>query len=314
MSHLQAVPPNGLGEPRRAFTGVLGIVPDADQPEHVAYVDYERELAKRLAEVEAILHKTFELHDRARRRLGEATANAEQDLHEEGIVHWLFSGVRREPAQMRQRVAFLEEEHQALQRQHHIVHSELAQVRQWVQEYLEVAQAEIDRRAAQAAADLLEAECAVRDANPRPGMRMMTAAEFAAEDPRRLGSPTYDSAAGPNLAGADCGFHWRRDCDDDPSPFNKRPGRWRISWNPLTEELYACRRSPRPPDWDPASTERSPDQVLLIGRVHPERGGYMPVLPVGRIDSILHRQDERNSLALVLDLYESELRPRTHSI
>lgn len=144
-----------------------------------------------------------------------------------------------------------------------------------------------------------------RDAGPRPGMRLLTPAQFVAEKPERAAVWVEGRPHEQRLAGADFGYRWRRDGDDDHTHLQAR-GLWRLSWIPETNELYAELKQSGPRNL-----------VMLIGtfREPPPAGWkFLPIEkwgPVAKVLTIESRQDEPNSLGLVLDLLAADLEHAT---
>lgn len=289
----------------RAFTGVRPFAPDLDQPEHRAYPEYLAQLTRALAvareraedsliEIHKIVDRIAAAEEHERRILDErredrSTKNPLAQLADRvgdfalpisKEIRTLRKGLARQEAW---RVRCLDDAER--------YGTEASKVARWVDDCMaemEQARAARDERID---AERRESEHGERDVSPR-WCRTFRHEDFTAEDPRRCGAFTFAGGL-RDVAGADFGYRWRRDVDEQDGV----DGRWALHHIQETNETIL--------EFQP----RSPDSAIwLLGDTIESFDEAMDVFL-----ELEQRQNERNSLALVLDAYEEHRAVKAHS-
>ncbi|MGC3955481.1 MAG: hypothetical protein QM804_14735 [Propionicimonas sp.] len=174
------------------------------------------------------------------------------------------------------------------------IQADLRTCSSWVMQLLRWSQAELPRRRKLALEDAdIATERRQRGLDLAELQVFRSSREFVSGDPRRATPRAVETSERVRLEGLHLSHHWRLDATDRDAPgrYPNGPGTWRVSWNPANRELYGY--------------EEASEQVLLIGR--------LPT-PVDRqsivdwIEPISARQPERNSLALVVELFAAQQR------
>jgi hypothetical protein len=279
----------------REFTGVLGCKPVLDQPEHLAYIAYERELTARLDKVNAAVERLdsrqvslSEELDEARIALAEEIDARREERADSNLFVKAKSKLMDLPLREKKRVTDLEAElnfvieHQPeAVSETYIYQEELGRVRLWIEELfvaVQAAQAERDARAERLRRDLEEAS---RDVSRR-WCTVYPLRDFVVEDPRRLAFGSVEDDR-PVVAGMDFGSRWRRDQEDVAND------RWSLHWIEDTNETIL----------ELISTSR-PTEIWLLGKAITSYDRAQEVL--GSVEPAML---ERNSVALVLDAYDA---------
>lgn len=280
----------------RAFTGLNYIaMPKHDVAEHLAYPEYELRLQHLIVDVEREAERLERTRDqlqedadRAVEAYSEALAGHRQGREAAGLIGKVKSVVT-EPFLREKFLAEAAEVHVRQKSQEmsenriklDALRGECGAVSEWLEEMYTATITAGQARAADRAA-------AARDISPRH-FKVFTMAEYLAGDERRR--LRWDGA--PEVpGGADFGYHWRRDGDDDPLDGRSRGrrreiGHWRAVWIRENQEAAVF-----------ISEEGRPSEVWLLGghiRTMDEAMKFF--VPVEQ------RMKERNSLALLLDAY-----------
>jgi hypothetical protein len=276
----------------RAFTGIAGYTPDLNEPEHRAYLVYERELVHGLnvwtdhqRTRQATVDRLIERRNEAQ-RIMDGTQQQRQSERSDNFgaraIGALKDAVAQETRTYKALVKEVDEAWEIRYAADHRVHeiqTELEKVSSWLEQMFVDVEASHSERQAAAEAARLDREHAARDVSPR-GATVFTPEEFVDLDPRRLLERRPGHLV---LDGLPYGYRWRRDQDDSP----RGEGSWTLVWNPTTHETFLER----------AGYEQTPQVWLLGTKITTER-------QAGKVfGSIETRMSERNSLAIVLDAY-----------
>lgn len=294
----------------RAFTGVQGIEPALDLPEHISYPAYLRALHKRYSQLlQAIqtsdrdiawLEERFEsaieehaqlLEERHAERTGRnAIVRAIGTIADKNLP------TTRAVRNLEQR---LDAEQELLAKQQQIaaeLHHEARRVDQWIIAMIESVEEVQAQRRAEEEHRRQVAEWEARDVSPR-WCKVYTLEAFIDEDERRQ-ARGWDREADLVVAGADFGYRWHRDADAGPDA----EGSWSLHYIRETHETILEYR-PLAPSWTEQPSE--PIMIWLLGNAIESMEEAEEVFP-----PIERRQGERNSLALVLDAYSEYARQK----
>ncbi|SEB29989.1 hypothetical protein [Arthrobacter woluwensis] len=278
----------------RAFTGIPYVsVPDASLPEHKAYVPYERALTDEVANARDSLEETKRRLQRIEDQIDEAAAAHDEALqeheqaHEKNAFTRLKGRLTENRLPEKKELDAYESQRSALQdrvfRQTeslHVLEDELRRVSAWLDDMFATTSTQGQARAT-------DKEHAARDVTQRGFLRYRMD-DFLEENPARKGSWRPDLPEGTLF-----GDHWRRDGDDDWHG-GPRCGEWRCTWSSATGETFV---------WL-AKKNRIREVWLLGDHIKTSEEALKLFSPLER------RQNERNSLALVLDAYTNTyLRP-----
>ncbi|MFK4637125.1 hypothetical protein [Paenarthrobacter histidinolovorans] len=279
----------------RTFTGVSrATAPRHDLAEHLAYPEYERRLSYTVEQVRKELQELREERDRATERADETTRawteaiqahrHARETVGVLGKVKsFIVEPFLPEKSIAQDAEAYLDKLYISVNEKDHKLRelqNEHTAVTGWLDEMYKVTteagQQRLDDRVA-----------AARNISSRR-FKVFAMKEYLEADPRRqLRWQGYDDLQFPG--GADFGYHWRRDGDDDPvygDPENG-VGNWRAVWIGEIRETAVF-----------ISTPTRAAEVWLLGDHISSMDEAMDFF--GPLEE---RQDERNSLALLLDAY-----------
>lgn len=280
----------------RAFTGVRPFAPDLDQPEHRAYPEYlaqltgahavARERAEdALAQIRKLVDRIAEAEERerqilVRRREERSTKNPLAQLG--GRVGDFALPISKDIRALRKELAKQEAWRTRCLEDAERFGAEASKVARWVDDCMAEMEQAGAVREERAEADRLDVERGDRDVSPR-WCRVLRHEDFTAEDPKRCGAFTFAGGL-RDVAGADFGYRWRRDVDEQRGV----DGRWALHHIQETNETIL--------EFQP----RSPGSAIwLLGDAIESFDEAMDVFL-----ELEQRQNERNSLALVLDAYE----------
>lgn len=284
----------------RAFTGVGVLAPDLDEPEHRAYPEYLTQLmeahqvaADRAENVREQIHRLADILAAAEDEERQILAQRREDRSEKNPLAQLGSRVgdftlpvSRRIRTLHKQIADQENGRTTLLNDAHLYKTEAAKVAQWVDECI----ADMDElqttRAQHAKEERLEAERARRDVTPR-WCQVFRHEDFTGADERRCGAFTFDNGL-RDVGGADFGFNWRRDVAGG-------------------EQLWALHHILETNETILAQHPQTADsQIWLLGDTITSLDEAMDLF-----DDIEPRQNERNSLALVLDTYAQHRATKT---
>lgn len=280
----------------RAFIGLPSILaPRRDIAEHLAYPDYERRLRHLVSNEEQIIVELQNSRERAERR-----ADADQEAYQDALVAHRQD---RETAGVFGKIKslatepFLQEKASAAASETRVLEviaminesalkldtlrGENAAVREWVDEMYATTKAAGQYRNEDRLA-------AGRDISSRH-FKVFSMSEYLEGDERRrlrwVNAPEVPG-------GADFGYHWRRDGDDDPSLYGESQntftlGNWRAVWIEENKETAVF-----------ISAQGRAELVWLLGNHIQTMGEAMKFFA-----PLEERQAERNSFALLMDAY-----------
>ena len=280
----------------RAFTGLRYVLaPRVDLPEHRSYPDYERRLRHEIVQAEQETERIIasrvraeERSDSARETYHQVLDSHREDREDAGFLGKVISRVKEpflkekanaEAAENRVFELITESNDHSLKL--HTLRGEYAAVSEWVDEMYSTTE-EAGRRRAE------DRIAAGRDISSRR-FKVFTMGEYLdGDEHRRLrwqGAPDVPG-------GADFGYHWRRDGDDDPSLYSESQngfslGNWRAVWIEENHETAVFISEPR-----------RAEMVWMLGNHIQTMGEAMEFF-----SPLEERQAERNSLALLLDAY-----------
>lgn len=297
-AHEEGLTEGTLAERRRlrAFTGLPYVLaPRGDIAEHLAYPDYERQLRYSIANEEHIIDQLQSSMER-----GEKRADAEQEAYQQALVAHRqdreaagvigkIRSLATEPfirekasaaaseARVLEVIAMINESALKLD----TLRSEYAAVSEWVDEMYTTTKAAGQYRTEDRVA-------AGRDISSRH-FKVFTMGEYLdGDEHRRLRWTDAPEVPG----GADFGYHWRRDGDDDSSHYGETQnhftlGNWRAVWIEENQETAVF-----------ISTPGRAEMVWLLGNhIHTMDEAMKFFAPLEE------RQAERNSFALLMDAY-----------
>lgn len=290
----------------RAFTGLRYILaPRGDIAEHLAYPDYERRLRREIAQAEQETERINRSSVRAEERSEAARETYQQVLvahrqdREAAGFFGKIKGMVTEPflremasaeaAEARVFELITEANDHALKLD--ALRDEYAAVSEWVDEMYSTTKTAGQHRAE----DRLAAR---RDISSRH-FKVFTMGEYLDGDERRRLRWT-DAPEVPG--GADFGYHWRRDGDDNPNHYgedqnNFRTGNWRAVWIEENQETAVFISEPS-----------RPEMVWLLGSHIRTMGEAMEFFA-----PLEKREVERNSIALLMDAYTNTYLKRNNS-
>jgi len=279
----------------RTFTGVQGIEPSLDQPEHVAYPNYLRALQESYTRVLWAIESSDRDIARLNERLDDVAEEQEQLLDERqsaraernvlvraiGSIGDKNLPVTRAVRDIEQR---LEGEEGLLAKRQQIaleLREEATRVDRWIATMIEHVEAIKAEREAEEEHRRQVAEWEARDASPR-WCSVYSLEAFIDEDERRQ-ARGWDRSESLVVGGADFGYRWHRDADAGPDA----EGGWSLHVILETKETILEYRQ-----------QNQPNTIWLLGNAIESMDEAMKVFP-----PIEPRQRERNSVALVLDTY-----------
>lgn len=280
----------------RAFTGVHPFAPDLDQPEHRAYPEYLAQLTSAhavaveraedaLAKIHRLVDRVAEAEEQERQILDQRRdeRSTKNPLAQLGSRVGDFTlPISKEVRARRKELAKQEAWRTQCLDNAERFGTEAAKVARWVDDCMAEMEQARTAREERAEADRLDAERGERDISPR-WCRVFRHQDFTAEDERRRGAVTFAGGL-RDVAGADFGYRWRRDVDEQ----HGIDGRWALHHIVETNETIL--------EFQPRSADSA---VWLLGDTIDSFDEAMDVFL-----ELEQRQNERNSLALVLDAYE----------
>jgi hypothetical protein len=286
----------------RAFTGVTydngkdAVTPDRTLPEHLAYPRYRRNLAAVERELEArtqrrrdAVEQAWQAAEEAQGALDEAISERHAERSGRSVVAraagWIGDQTHPLKAEAKKRedhVTLCRERQATTLDDYRRVRNELERVDQWLTTAAQqVASAEAERL--QDIENAKEAAAAARrDSSPR-WCTVFTREAFIAGDQRRWAQAWTGRQA---TAGTSFGDHWRRD-NDDINDY----GIWSLNWIEENHETFLEADDEAGTVWLLGTGLRSFSDAQALFR------------------SLEHRQKERNSIALVLDVYGKRFGP-----
>ena len=285
----------------RAFTGVGHLTPDLDLPEHRAYTDYldqltnahqvaadraenAREEISRLADMLAAA-ETEERHVLDQRREDRAGKNPFAQLGSRvgDFTLPISTSIRK----LRRQLADQETQRTTCLDNAERYAAEATKVAQWLEECTADMDAVREDRERRAEEERLDAERARRDITPR-WCQVFRHEDFTAADENRCGFTTFNDGL-RDVGGADFGFRWQRDTPHGGVEY------WALHHILETNETI-LEQHPQTAD----------SQIWLLGDTITSLDEAMDLF-----DDIEPRQNERNSLALVLDTYAQHRATKT---
>ncbi|WP_420366965.1 hypothetical protein [Curtobacterium sp. L1-20] len=286
----------------RAFTGVTydngreNVTPDLELAEHLAYPRYrkdlamvERELDAESDRMRAVVEQGWEQAEAAREALERAITDRRAARSERPAIAraagWIGDQMLPLKADVKKHEELATRRHDrqwVVADDHRRVRTELARVDQWLEATAEqVAAAEAARLQ-----DIEDAKAAAaaarRDSSPR-WCTVFTREDFIAGDQRRWAHAWTGREA---TAGTSFGDHWRRDQDD----YNGY-GTWSLNWIEENHETFL----------------EADDEVGTIWLLGTGLRSFSDAQALFRPLEL--RQNERNSIALVLDTYGNRFGP-----
>lgn len=130
----------------RAFTGIGHLVPDLDQPEHVAYLRYRDQLQERLVELENGVGRRERQLDSASREEYEADRVSGEVRSQHGLVRWVISAERRQATRARRSSEVIRDQVEDIGWLRRQTVAELGAVQWWLHDWLAAAEAERRRQ------------------------------------------------------------------------------------------------------------------------------------------------------------------------